>query len=211
MPENNYQTAKQFWTDRDQYPPYDYVEARRLCDIKYIVPRVESARSLLDLGCGDGRISLVLSYLTRILKFTLVDFSEHLVDREAISKFDFQCADLSQVRNLPKADVVVCLGLFPYIFNDEDLSGLLGSLNTRGLIVRTPCALNSHNETINKYSEALDAQYAAVYRTLKNTVAIIEPHFTITEVERIYPDKIESKFNTKQFILKCQPSLDILP
>lgn len=203
MQEKNYQTAKSFWRSRNNYPPYDHVEERRLHDIKYIAPRVGASKSLLDLGCGDGIISLVLSHLTRISKFILVDYST-LLDPEAAGKFNFHCKDLSKARNFPKTDAAICLGLFPYIFDDNDLSDLMASLGTKKLIVRTPCTLDAKDEVINRHSEALDAQYAAVYRTLKNTISIIEPHFKIKEVERIYPDRIESKFGTKQFILYCE-------
>jgi len=212
MQEKNYQTAKDFWTTRSGYPPYDHVEERRLEDIKYIAPRILHAKSLLDLGCGDGKISLILSHLTKISNFTLVDHSRGILDRRTISaltlsKFNFIPMDLSKVNKLLAVDAVICLGLFPYIFSNEDLSNLLESLNTKRLIVRTPCTLFDQDEVINTHSRALNAQYAAIYRTLKNTIEIIEKHFKVVEADRIYPDSIESKFGTKQFIFNCQEVL----
>jgi len=210
MLEKNYETAKEFWTTQAKYPAYDHVEARRLCDVKYIAPRIQSARSVVDLGCGDGKISLILSNLTKVNKFTLVDYSTAITDIQTLAsltlaKFNFSCIDLSKKNApIPASDAVICLGLFPYIFDDEHLSSLIGSLKTSKLIVRTPCTLYETNDVINTQSKALGAQYSAVYRTLKNTIAIIEPHFRITEVDRIYPDEIESKFRTKQFILNCE-------
>ena len=217
MLEKNYHTAKNFWTNRDQYPSYDNIEARRLCDIQYIAPRLGSTKSLLDLGCGDGKISFLLSHLTKVSRFTLADLSGRMVHNAHRSLlgsldhvFDSIQVDFSKPKDLPKRltlefDTAICLGLFPYIFDDDDLSSSLRLLKVKQLIVRTPCTLNSKDEIINTHSKALDAQYSAVYRTLKNTIAIIEPHFRITEVDRIYPDEIESKFGTKQFVFNCDP------
>lgn len=97
---------------------------------------LKSARfeHILDIGCGDGSISLPL--LTTGNRLTLLDMSEGMLARArshipaglsgsvAILKSDFMSADLE-----PGAyDLVICLGVLAYIESPQAFLGKLASL-----------------------------------------------------------------------------------
>jgi hypothetical protein len=57
---------------------------------------------------------------------------------------------------------------------------------------------------VNDYSEKLQSKYSSLYRTVPEMINIIKKHFKIIEINKIYPDEIESEFGTKQIAFICK-------
>lgn len=211
MSDDYYRVARKFWTRAAQYPGFDHTGIRRFHDLRFIAPRVGDAASYLDIGCGDGGTAVAVREVTRVRDFHLIDQSQKFVTdakrrwgRHPTAKLHAAVLDLSSRPKLPPANVAVLFGVMPYLFDDAALADLLDQIHAPTLLVRSPCTMFPKDELINKHSDALGSHYAAVYRTLSNTLAILNEHFTVTGVSRIWPDEIESKFGTKQFAFHCQ-------
>lgn len=203
-----YKTARNFWTSRTNYPNYPHVLHRRLIDANYVAERTYSLSSILDLGCGDGSLLLSIREFTQIKIFYGYDISPNML-RLLKVKWGNYPGLTTRVTDfiteiLPEADVTTALGSFNYVFEDDQLCSVLHKINSKLLIARASCTLKKENELINTYSEDLQSEYAAIYRTVGNLVAILNEHFFITEIHRAYSDEIESNYGTKHFFFVCK-------
>jgi trans-aconitate methyltransferase len=197
-----YNTSKKFWTSADQYPNYGTTKQRRMHELNYLVPRLKGD-TLVDLGCGDGALLNCLINLTGFNNFYGFDLSEKLMEnlhpsikRQVFDFYSFKSEDI------PQPDVVIIAGAIAYIFDDDVVDHVLGSLSTDRLFLRVPCTLKSESELINNYSADLESEYASMYRTLPAVKNLISQHFDLVAVDRVYPDEIESNYGTKQYYIE---------
>lgn len=209
--DRHYKTAANFWETRIKYPDYPNTLKRRLLDVNFISNRIHSMNSVLDLGCGDGSTLLSLREFTEIKVFYGYDISPNLIKQlknkwGKWSGLNTYTGDFLHLKDFPKVDITLSLGSFPYVFDDADLFKLLETINTEWLIVRAPCNINEEHisEVINKYSEDLGDNYAAIYRTRSTYIHILSKKFDVFETTRAYPDEIESKYGTKHFFFVCK-------
>jgi trans-aconitate methyltransferase len=204
----NYMVARTFWESRDKYPDYPNTLQRRLIDTNIIAPIAYKYDSVFDMGCGDGSMLLSLREFTNISIFQGCDLSHHMVDRlnnkwgwyPGLSVF---VGDVLSGNRKYTTDIFLSLGVFPYIFYDKDIIDILDRIGSETIIVRSPCTLKKEDETINKYSDDLKANYAAIYRTVDNYIKILSSRFKVRDCFRAYPDDIESKYGTKHFFFIC--------
>ena len=203
------EVARNFWKNREKYPDYPYVLKRRLMDVTHIAPLVQSARSILDIGCADGYMLVALREFTDISKFYAYDLSENLLNilKNKWGTYRFletKAIDILSVSAFPPVDVTLSLGSFPYIFDDSKLRYVISQIQSNLLIVRTPCSVTTEREVVNKYSEDLGETYASVYRTVDEYVNILAECYDVKGIFRAYPDEIESKYGTKQYFFVCE-------
>lgn len=206
---NNYEVAEVFWTNKKDYPAFPNTLKRRLIDVNFVVNKVLDMSSVLDLGCGDGALLLSLREFTELKKFYGYDISSGLLKilKNKWGKYPgliTKAGDFIKYKKFPKVDLTLSFGAFPFIFEETDLHNLLEKITSDILIVRSPCTLLKDDEIINKYSEELNEQYASIYRTPGSYISILSEHFTVCEIHRAYPDKIESKYGTKHFFFVCR-------
>lgn len=200
-------TAEEFWKTREEYPPVTCNFTRRYLDLGIVLKYINNVTSILDLGCGEGQLLLMLRELTDIKDYYGYDLSQVFIDNLVRRWGD--CPGLKAVatnlittEGLPKTDMCVCMGALLYVLDDADLKHLLSNILSDLLIMRVPCSLDQRME-INKFSEDYGADYAAVYRTIPEYMAILSEFFKVQSIDRCYPDEIESKYGTKQFFFVC--------
>ena len=207
---DNEKVAKEFWTCSFDYPSYPNTLKRRLIDTNFVTKYVYDKRSIADIGCGTGSMILALRLFTCVTRFYAYDLSDNFLcdlrDRWGYCQDERLTSvpvDFNNFNSDIKADAVLSLGLFPYIFEENKISNLLSKIDSDLLIVRAPCTMKDEDEVINKYSEDLKEDYAAVYRTVDNYIDILSNYFEVINVTRAYPDNIESKYGTKHFFFVC--------
>jgi cyclopropane fatty-acyl-phospholipid synthase-like methyltransferase len=155
---------------------------------------------LLDLGCGDGALLNCLVELTDFKEYHGYDFAVHLIKNlnSKVKARNFNVYE-DDLNSLPEVDNIICAGMLPFVFEDEVIDKMYASLRTKKLFLRTPCTLKNEDEYVNVYSEKLKSNYSSKYRTVSNVLKTLEKHFIVESIDRIYPDNIESEFDTKQF------------
>lgn len=211
MEQNFEETVKDFWRKQEFYPDYGTTQDRKMYDAIYTRNEIKEAdaKVVLDLGAGNGSLITILKEMTNVKEFFAFDLSKKMLDT-----IDFKRPGAVICPNeidlftddyvLPFNDLTIFFGVAQYL-PDEDLRRVLEriSKSTDVMLFKTACSL-SEREDINKYSEALDDQYACSYRTLWEYLKILNEYFDVTDVDRAYPDEIESKFGTKQFLITCK-------
>jgi len=205
--------AREFWTTQESYPSYDYLEERCFCDARFILSHIQGCRSYLDLGCGEGNTALMLLDLCEVTKFYMIDQNPHFLKNlervwdhcEAQPQLNIQVGDIlaSGAWTLPATDVTVLFGVLPYIFTSGSVKDLLENIHSNLVLIRTPCAIEQ-SLLFNNYSEKLQDEYAAYYRSLPETVELISQSLDIQEMVRIWPDNIESAYGTRQYAFVCR-------
>jgi SAM-dependent methyltransferase len=205
----SYEVTQKFWRGLQKYPNYPHLFERRLVDLSFVLGFADGAESILDLGCGDGTLLILLRELSTIKEFHGVDLSETLLGKinarwGDCGSLHLYFTDALILEEFPGTDITTCLGMFPYIFDDQDLYKIISKVRSRTLIVRTPCTLKDEDEYINKFSDDLNANYSAVYRTLVFYKTMLSKIFDVKIISRSYPDEIEGKYGTKHFFFVCE-------
>jgi SAM-dependent methyltransferase len=167
------------------------------------------ANSILDLGCGEGQLLLMLRELTSIRKYYGYDLSPVFIDNlirrwGRYPGLKAKAVNFLTVDKFPTTDLCTCMGSMLYIFDDGELKSVLANIKSKTFICRVPCSLGLDRVEIDRFSKDYGAKYAAVYRTIQDYVSILSESFTIKSIDRCYPDEIESKHNSKQFVFICE-------
>mgnify|MGYP001170454413 CR=1 FL=1 len=130
------QNAKEYWQKsettflvRNEY--YERVEKIINSDVLDVV---EDCKSMLDVGCGNGRFTLLFANV--IDQIWACDLSKSLIssakkssDKQNISNVQFRVADIiSQPEFNEKFEVLSCMGVLSTIVADADVDKVLDKL-----------------------------------------------------------------------------------
>lgn len=159
------------------------------------VARKHCSRSLIDLGCGDGRH--LLSLAEAFERVVGVDFSEELISiaqrkLEAVSaRIELHVADVAEFRSPEKFDVILLSGITPCL-DDVQLERLLSNVNSFAhnrsqLLVRTSISMDKRVNLVNFFSSELGETYTAYYRTREETInALSRNDWALKESSLLY-------------------------
>lgn len=129
-------------TPRDLFAkPASYFQKDYFIDIRSELVRglvgSPAGASVLDLGCGDGRVSL--QFCAEASDLTLVDFSDAMLDRarqrvplEHAAKVQLIQSDISAFDPGRRFDVVLCLGVLPHLPSARAAVSQISSLLSAG-------------------------------------------------------------------------------
>ena len=171
---------------QDSHP--ELVQERNRAETDKLLPllRLDEQSKVLDLTCGIGRWSDAVS--TEIREYCGIDFSEKLIDiaRERNHKPNrcFYVGDAVRFRdvltehNKGKYSRFLLIGLLMYI-NDDDVMSIMRQLletaDRQSIIcIREPLGIDERLTLKGFYSEELQTDYYAVYRTLDELMNIFE-------------------------------------
>jgi len=202
-------TAEKFWKTRKRYPPFVHNFQRRYLDLGMVLNYIDGINSILDLGCGEGQILLMLRELTDIKNYYGYDISQFFISNLVKRWGDYPGLMTKEINfkvidKLPEIDMCICMGVMPYIFDDNDLKNLISNIKSKIFICRMPCNLESTRVTIDKFSKDLGDNYAAIYRTIPEYIYMLLEFFNIKSICRCYSDEIESNYSSKQFYFICE-------
>lgn len=134
-----------------------------------------NGKRILDLGAGVGQWAF--RFIERgASKVTAVEFSEELANigskeaqRKGIKNLEFIVSPAELFDTEDKFDIVFCSGLCVYL-NDDQFEGLAKKLpqflKVNGvLMLREGMAIKNRHEINDRFSEHLQTNYSATYRT----------------------------------------------
>jgi glycerol-3-phosphate cytidylyltransferase len=175
----------------------DMVSEETLREVGLVRGAVHGMRkgSLLDLGCGDGR--LLAPLMEGFERGVGVDYSEELLAL-ARGRLEAAAVDAELVQGDVSAfalpgeafDAVLLSGIFPCV-DDQQLERLIhnvDALSGKGgkILVRTSVGVPSRVNVVNLYSIELGDVYTAYYRTVEEYLAIfaaagwhVDEHFML--------------------------------
>lgn len=209
---SNYDVSKNFWESQRNYPKYGFTKQRRFYEIAYIYNKIinKNIDSFTDLGCGDGALVSCLYHLLDINSIRCLDLSKNLMsninlDNKILKKIIIDLCNKPDWPMIPKESTVYNMGgVISFIFDDNFLFELfkyIKGFKFEYFFLRSPCSESNEDIIINTYSEKLKCNYSSVYRTKKNILNILlDLNYNIVDCTRLYPDNIESEFDTRQYM-----------
>ena len=179
-------------------------------EVALVVDQVASPeeKTLLDLGCGDGRQLVDLARSFR--KVIGVDFAETLLEiarrrlDEAGLSGDLVVGNAVQYEPHQPIDVVLLSGLLPCIDDDQAArvaEKLRRHAQTGGqLFVRTSVGLERRIDVVNQYSSELKSRYTAYYRIDQEIIDLFAQNgWQLEHSEMLYQHRADSGVKWYQF------------
>lgn len=187
---------------------------RDLKEKKKLLPLLNLIKStkVLDIGCGIGRWAKTMAPLVN--KYHGTDLMPQFIDiaKEECKEFSnvtFQFISAQEITDTSidgKFNLIFISGLLMYL-NDNEIRNLFNVLNSYmenycQILIREPIGIEERL-TLNKvWSEELQCEYSAVYRTKFELASIIESSLTNLELvnsDFLFDDKLNNRVETKQY------------
>ena len=201
----------------------ELVVARDTHEKQTVLPKLklQPSHRVLDVGCGVGRWALATAPLVE--QYLGTDFSEGLLNRarddlRAHPNVEFQCLPAQNIGSLAGGhepfDRVILAGILAYL-NDDDvercLQGVaeLCSATDAIVYIREPMGVASRLTLDRYWSDQLESEYSAIYRSREQYRLMLErtlcaEGFTISQFSPLYPQDLENRVETNQFIVLLQ-------
>lgn len=158
-----------------------------------------NGKRILDLGAGVGQWAF--RFIERgASKVTAVEFSEELANigskeaqRKGIKNLEFIVSPAELFDTEDKFDIVFCSGLCVYL-NDDQFEGLAKKLpqflKVNGvLMLREGMAIKNRHEINDRFSEHLQTNYSATYRTESQYLSVLDfEALRLVSSENMFPE-----------------------
>ena len=215
--------ADQFWVSRVSDYPSRLIQDARISkqreelEIKFIYNTINKYKintdNVLDLGAGNGFSTGVVKPTNR---YDLVDLNNNYVQtlKELVKyeeRYTVTCCNILDYVIKHRYDLYFLLGVIQYIIDDSNLESLFAKIaesmdDNSFLLLRNSSSLES-DLLINNYSEDLNSEYSAKYRTIKSIDTLLRKvNLKIIEWQFLLPKELDSKYGTRQVyfvITKC--------
>jgi len=119
-----------------------------------------NVNSILEIGCGYGRLTKILDSTLRPQSYNAIDLSEELITiaKKNISNVRFQCTSIQDFKTKEKFDLVFC-GVMLMMINEKEIKTVLQkliSLSSKKIITIDPIEMfvkNSDYVFIHDYKK----------------------------------------------------------
>lgn len=169
---------------------------------------------VLDLGCGDGRLTIPLA--DKCKHIDAVDFSKASIDYindHKIRNIYAECANIYHIEHMAnnEYDAIIMSGLLPCL-DDNQLKSLMKNIpylirKDGHIIIRTSVGKEERIEIIRQYSESLNDLYTAYYRTVEEIKRAFDK-YEFVAFEELYSNHEDTELvfmvfsNSKQILKK---------
>lgn len=174
-------------------------------------------KKILEIGCGLGRWAeffhdkcetyLGIDYAKNLIELAKKNYNYENCHFQVMSALDI---DIDQLIIKPPFDIIFIAGVLIYL-NDEDIPLLINEINNitsdeKVIYIRETISVMDNRLTLKDfYSEELEVDYNAIYRTEDELLAFFEEFNNISNIKK---DKIHETLNKhtetgyKYFILE---------
>ena len=232
--EINYEATKAFFNNRagkyNEANPYavtmyqdnnpELVKQRNAKEVEKLLPllKLDKNSRVLDIACGIGRWSDAIT--TEIDKYCGIDFCEEFIlkarelNKEKNNRFFFTgksneiTASLLNNEWEDKFNRILLIGALVYL-NDEDLENTFKQINevitdSAIIIVREPIGIDERLTLKQHFSDELEDNYNAIYRTRDEIVASMEKTlfvngFKIKDEDFLFDKALNNRKETAQY------------
>lgn len=195
----------------------DLAQRRDAAEKEKLLPllRLDDSRRVLDIGCGTGRWTDSLArnsawYHGMDACEGLVAYARehHAAPNRRFTTGSIESFSLGSLGESLPFDRVLCAGVLIYL-NDAEVESALrcigGVLAPMGLVLfREPMGMDQRLTISQHYSDELEQDYSAVYRTREELEAMIrsvlpETEFRLTGAGEVYDDPtLNNRSDTRQ-------------
>ncbi len=174
---------------------------------------------ILDIGCGVGRWGFHLSefaeiYLGFDYSTTFIDIAKQKAEEENLTNLKFQILSatsfqIDELFEKPPFDLAIIAGVMAYL-NDVDCIELLKKveilLSNNGIFyLREPIGIERRLTLSDFYSDEMETEYSAVYRTIDEYLVLIDEskilqNMKLTKNEALFPSELNNRKETAQHI-----------
>ncbi|MCM8732533.1 class I SAM-dependent methyltransferase [Hephaestia sp. GCM10023244] len=196
----------------------DLAERRDAAEKALLLPKMqlESHHRVLDIGCGTGRWAQALlpqcsSYHGADMSPGLVRIAEGMFAADAKVRFSVCAADALSLDALGERepfDRLLCAGVLMYLNDDEALRALEAMAEVAApealIVLREPLATNLRLTITEHFSEDMEQNYNAMYRSEPELIAMIDQTlsasgFRVRDRGDVYLDAaLNNRADTKQ-------------
>jgi hypothetical protein len=195
--------SEEFWKNANLYDlgiKWKYKQ-KLSYDIQRIIPHIRKYNNIADIMCGEASVVKILNDIFTFESVYLCDINESVLFRTLLNtplNFRGEVCNLNEgiPIEVQESDCCLWLGGINYVVNSSDVLNILSRLNN--VIIRTCCY--EEQTYINKYSEELGSNYETLYRTKEDIMSMMNKVFKRVKYERLYPNKLESKFGGIQYL-----------
>ena len=160
------------------YQDSDVVEKRHKDESKIVLEKLDvTNKKILEIGCGIGRWAEVFedkcdSYLEIDYSKNLIEIANKTYDYDNCYFQEMSATDLKidELKLSPPFDIILIIGVLIYL-NDEDIKQMMEEINkvsdenTIVYVRETISYMDTRLTLKDFYSEDLDEEYNAIYRT----------------------------------------------
>lgn len=196
----------------------ELAKSRDIAEKAKLLPllRLDGSQRVLDVGCGTGRwanelVAISAWYHGIDTCGGLVDYARQRFSAVDCCRFTVSAADNFSLEDLGESlpfDRVLCAGVLMYL-NDAEvhhaLRCIVAALAPGGLLMlREPLGLGRRLTICEHYSEEMDQDYSAVYRTREELEILISkempgPAFHLVGSGNVYDDpRLNNRSDTRQ-------------
>lgn len=200
------------------YHDAENLEKRQEEEIKVLSKKIEfENRNILEIGCGLGRWAEF--FHDKCNNYIGIDYSENLI-KLAKNNFNYSNCYFKKLSateidedNLPlteRYDIIFITGVLVYL-NDEDIETVINKINKLThknsiIYIRETISVLDERLTLKDfYSDELDVDYNAIYRTEKELLEFLKKidNMNLIEKSEIFKDLTEyEETSYEYFILK---------
>ena len=204
-------TSECYWQcASDTYlAPSDYYD-RKEAILKEVLAGLARFGSVIDIGCGDGRFTLMMA--DRAVDVMGYDISQSLVEkareaatRQNIRNVRFLTEELESIKPLQKYDLVACMGVTSCIIDDAKFLRVLDNLR---LLARQAGYLFLV-DTLSSSGEQMASDengYVAKYRTLDDYLTLVERRGFQLQQEILIKEIGDRDLVNKMFVFEFRDS-----
>ena len=206
----NHDVIKNFWSKRaameDETASRLGDDVRINYDFSLICQYIDENSTVLDLGCGNCGLTNKLEPIVKSI--VAVDkFDGFLKYCKKSPKISTVVSDVLEFYSDNRFDVILIFGVLNYVTREQALSvyeRCKDMLSSDGIMIIKHQMGVSEDVVVNSFSEALNQNYSASYRHVKQEVIDMEKAGFDVEVVDIYPRKLNKWDNTHHYACICK-------
>ena len=192
----------------DRYIASRYHKNDRLAyDAEFVEKYIQKTDCVLDLGCGTGLMEDALH--DKVKHITAVDkYKEFIEKANKYFNVTYKNEDIIKYRSDRKFEAILLFGVVMYL-SDEECEILFEQCydmlcsNDAVFIIKNQWG-TKERVVVDGYSEGLNADYYAIYRSIDEICAMLKQKGFCVQVIDIYPPEMNLWQNTHEYVLLCK-------